>query len=179
MKICAPCENKIVVELSAEDMEALDITFDDMDYANIETRRVIWTLLDRARVELGRDIDPCARMLIEAQPEESGGCVLSFTELEEKLPHSRGGVRTVLSKDSRPVTVEFEDSDGLLGFLKCAESFCLPRGEIYRDGNKFRVIFPQSADTRRLSGVYSEFGTVCGEGVMPAEYTREHWRRVG
>ena len=69
MKIEAPEENKIVVRLTADDMTKLHITYEEMDYANIETRRVIWTLLDEARRELGRDIDPSGRMLIEALPE--------------------------------------------------------------------------------------------------------------
>ena len=53
MKIEAPEENKIVVRLTADDMTKLHITYEEMDYANIETRRVIWTLLDEARRELG------------------------------------------------------------------------------------------------------------------------------
>lgn len=61
MKIEAPEENKIVVRLTADDMTKLHITYEEMDYANIETRRVIWTLLDEARRELGRDIDPSGR----------------------------------------------------------------------------------------------------------------------
>ena len=50
-----------------------------MDYSNIETRRVVWTLLDRAGHELKRDIDPSVRMIIEAVPAGRGGCVLKFT----------------------------------------------------------------------------------------------------
>ena len=83
MKIEAPEENKIVVRLTADDMTKLHITYEEMDYANIETRRVIWTLLDEARRELGRDIDPSGRMLIEALPAREGGCVLQFTVLEQ------------------------------------------------------------------------------------------------
>lgn len=52
MKIEAPEENKIVVRLTADDMTKLHITYEEMDYANIETRRVIWTLLDEARRSL-------------------------------------------------------------------------------------------------------------------------------
>ena len=57
LKIEAPQENRIVVELTSADMTELDITYEEMDYGNIETRRVIWTILDRARAVLRRDID--------------------------------------------------------------------------------------------------------------------------
>ena len=44
MKISSDNSKNIIIELSPSDLEGLDITFDDMDYSNIETRRVIWTL---------------------------------------------------------------------------------------------------------------------------------------
>ena len=58
MQINSPAENRIVVELSAQDMIELDITYEDMDYSAIETMRVIWTLLDAAGKYLGRELDP-------------------------------------------------------------------------------------------------------------------------
>lgn len=36
LKIEAPEENKIVVRLTADDMTKLHITYEEMDYANIE-----------------------------------------------------------------------------------------------------------------------------------------------
>jgi hypothetical protein len=65
--------NKFIVMLSREDLSQLDITYDTMDYANIETRRVIWTILDRVRASTGRDIDPSGNLVIEAAPDSSGG----------------------------------------------------------------------------------------------------------
>ena len=38
--------NKFIVGLTCDEMKDLDITYEDMDYSNIETRRVIWTILD-------------------------------------------------------------------------------------------------------------------------------------
>ena len=86
MKIQAPAENRITIELSARDMDALNITYEQMDYSNIETRRVVWTLLDRAGHELKRDIDPSGRMIIEAVPAGRGGCVLKFRRQSRSPP---------------------------------------------------------------------------------------------
>lgn len=88
MKIEAPEENKIVVRLTADDMTKLHITYEEMDYANIETRRVIWTLLDEARRELGRDIDPSGRMLIEALPAREGGACFNLPSLSRSISRS-------------------------------------------------------------------------------------------
>jgi hypothetical protein len=46
LKIEAISDEKILVALSDKDMDELQITYDEMDYSNIETRRVIWTILD-------------------------------------------------------------------------------------------------------------------------------------
>ena len=49
MKITAENDRCLSVELTGDDMRKLDITYEELDYANIETRRVLWTLLDEAR----------------------------------------------------------------------------------------------------------------------------------
>ena len=57
--------NKFIVGLTLDDMIELDITYDEMDYSNIETRRVIWTILDTVRKDTGRDVDPSGNLMIE------------------------------------------------------------------------------------------------------------------
>ena len=79
MRIEAITRRKIVVELSAEDMSTLDITYEALDYASVETRRVIWVILDRVRESTGCDIDPSGQLLIDAMPRPTGGCILFFT----------------------------------------------------------------------------------------------------
>ena len=79
MRIEAITRRKIVVELSAEDMTALDITYEALDYASADTRRVIWVILDRVRESTGCDVDPSGRLLIDAMPRPAGGCILFIT----------------------------------------------------------------------------------------------------
>ena len=83
MNIESVNDEKIRVTLSREDMKSLDITYDEMDYSNIETRRVIWTVLDEARAHLGKDIDTDGRLLIEVCPLDDGGCIMYFSSAKE------------------------------------------------------------------------------------------------
>ena len=78
-------ENGIEIELTAAELQSLDITYEKLDYANIETRRVLWTVLDEALGTLGREMDLSGRMLIEAQPVGDGGCILDFTVLPDTV----------------------------------------------------------------------------------------------
>ena len=82
MRIEAHDDYRIAVELSDEDMDELEITYEDLDYSNIETRRVLWTILDEARQALGKEINLSEKMLIEAVPSGKGGCTIYFTVLQ-------------------------------------------------------------------------------------------------
>ena len=49
-------ENELKITLTSEDMAALDITFEDMNYDdNTGTKRVIWEILDKAKHQTGFD----------------------------------------------------------------------------------------------------------------------------
>ncbi len=177
MKIEAPQENKIIVELTTDDMSELDITYERMDYSNIETRRVIWTLLDRARQTLGRDIDPSGKMLIEALPKPSGGCVIYFTVLDE-------GVRTAGRRNVFQIKKEFTLSyefDSLDALTSCAEAVevsgeALPKSSLYEWDGKYRLIVSSDGWQQRLRFLLSEFCSASSSSSLNAEFTMEHWR---
>lgn len=173
MKIETPQDNKIIVELSAQDMSELDITYEEMDYSNIETRRVIWTILDRVRHALRRDIDPSSRMTIESVPTAEGGCVLFFT-VPPQLPE--GGMRQVLHirRDAAYLLCLLDTPDAL---FRCAERLrdCvrpLPESRLFLWQSQY-VLLLQSA-SRLCRMILAEYGAVCTENILPAAVLREH-----
>lgn len=162
MKIDSNSEGKITVALSNEDMNELDITYDELDYSNIETRRVIWTLLDKAGQKLGRCISTDSKLLIEVSPAKDGGCILNFTFLP--LTDTKSKKRLVMKKDAEPVLFtannesDFLDTVKLLGSLKDN----LLSVECYRHKNKFQfILYPKLTFSDSLVFVLSEFGE-CG-----------------
>ncbi len=176
MKIEAPQENKIVVELTTDDMSELDITYERMDYSNIETRRVIWTLLDRARQTLGRDIDPSGKMLIEALPKPSGGCVIYFTVLDDGL--RADGRRNIFQiKKEHVMSFDFDTVDTL---TSCAEAVSvsgevLPKSSLFECDGRYRLIVSSDCRHQWLKNLFSEYCSGCCSGALFAEFTREHW----
>ncbi len=163
--------NKFIVTLSCDDLIELDITYNAMDYSNIETRRVMWTILDRVRRDTGRDIDPSGNLLIEAAPDKSGGCVLMFT-----VPSSKTNIGTVISKSNLTQIFEFENADDLLDGLS-ATGLNEECGRIFTDGKKFRVEFfaEKTVPCRR---VIEEFGKFIGKDSLTAAATHEHWKEI-
>lgn len=173
MKINSPAEDKIIVDLTKQDMLELDITYEAMDYSTIETRRVIWTVLGEAGKFLGRELDPSRRMIIEASQKPEGGCTLCFTILDERK--KTVSQKHTLKKQSEGVVCDFENLDDL---FRAAE-------EITRSGNMsgsslfeldgiYRLILNCSTDG--LRALLSEFCKIRSCSKMLTDFTNEHWK---
>lgn len=163
--------NKFLVGLNREDLRRLDITYDTMDYSNIETRRVIWTILDSVRKNTGRDIDPSGNLLIEASPDGSGGCILMFT-----VPVSCADIGTVISKSNSVQIFEFSNSDNLLDAMSAVGTDSI-KGRIFTDGRKFRAELP-AEKAAIYRHVIEEFGIFIGNDNLTVTATHEHWKEV-
>ncbi len=163
--------NKFIVTLSCNDLNELDITYDAMDYSNIETRRVIWTILDLVRQSTGRDIDPSGNLLIEAAPSASGGCILMFT-----VPVSASNIGTVISKNNLTGIFEFETADDL---LDCLSLTGLKGADerIFTDGKKFRAELPNEK-IAIFKHTLEEYGKFIGKDRLTAAATYEHWSEI-
>ncbi len=174
MKINSPGDDKITVDLTKQDMLELDITYEDMDYSTIETRRVIWTLLDEAGKVLGKEVDPSRRMIIEAIPKSEGGCVLNFTILDSK--RKTFPQKQLLKKQCESIICEFENLELLYraaeGYRGCAES------SLYESGGKYRLILSGLCDARDIRQYFSEFSKVTNCDRLIYEHTKEHWRTL-
>lgn len=174
MNITVQAENTICIELTRNDMTELDITYEELDYSNIETRRVLWTLLDEARHELGRDIRLTAKMLIEAVPDGSGGCSIYFTVNDEK---SNAPGRKVLVKLTGAKTVCQSSNIDCIGELSNVLHGIgkISKSELYTDGEKYRLIIsPKASFVGDVNSVVSEFCDIC-DGFSAA-FTEEHWK---
>ncbi|MBQ2846652.1 MAG: adaptor protein MecA [Clostridia bacterium] len=173
MKINSPAEDKIIVDLSKNDMLELDITYEDMDYSTIETRRVIWTVLDEAGKILGRELDPSRRMIIEATPKNEGGCILSFTILDgKKKPFPQ---KHLLKKQSENIICDFENLDNLFRAAQEIKRFGSDaQSSLFESDGTYRLILNCTSEI--LKGILSEFCKVKSCGKLACDHTKEHWR---
>lgn len=163
--------NKFIVGLTKTDMEQLDITYEAMDYSNIETRRVIWTILDRVRQHTGKDVDPSGNLVIEAAPDSTGGCFLMFT-----VPASQKHIGAVISKSNSTCVFEFENADNLLDML-AASHLEKENKRCFTDGKKYRLELPteKAVYCRRI---IEEYGKFIGKDCVTAAATHEHWKEL-
>lgn len=164
MKIEANGEEKISVTLTKTDMCDLDITYDDMDYGNIETRRVIWTILDEAKKILGKPIHIDSRMLIQVSPAEDGGCLLQFTKLHEEIDNHKR--RLIMKKEAEPLLFCPFDVDSFIDsidVLKSSPSLYKSFENYNCDEKYYMVIFPVPCCSEKLSFALCEYGEVSSD----------------
>ena len=90
-------ENKIKISLSHSDMERLDISYSELDYSNMDTRRIIWTLLCEAKNSLELELDLFSKMMVEVLPSSSDGCTILFTVLDS--PSQTAAVKNTHQKE--------------------------------------------------------------------------------
>ncbi|MBQ8228733.1 MAG: adaptor protein MecA [Clostridia bacterium] len=178
MYIHSSGKNKFVVELTQKDMQELDITYEEMDYSKIETRRVIWTILQKVRDDLGKDVDPSGNLLIEAAADSRGGCVLSFT-VTEKRRNSELRQPLKLTKTAESVIYEFKNYDDLLDMITAMKSSGLKyKSRLFKNGERLRLVcctIP-SADEKKI---IEEYSVPVGKDAFTLNYTLEHWQSAG
>jgi len=174
MKINSTADDKITVDLTKQDMLELDITYEDMDYSTIETRRVIWTLLDEAGKVLGKELDPTRRMIIEAIPKNEGGCILNFTILDSRKKYSVQ--KQFLKKQSDCFICEFENAETLFDAANSCKADM--QSSLYEKNGKYRLIISGFPDSRDIKLYFSEFSNITNADKLICEHTREHWKNI-
>lgn len=80
-------ESKLKVTLTPEDMKALQLSCDDIDYDSTGTRRAFWSILDEAKQKTGFDAAH-SRVFIQIYPSKDGGCELYVTKLSPETGSS-------------------------------------------------------------------------------------------
>ncbi|MBQ4103359.1 MAG: adaptor protein MecA [Clostridia bacterium] len=161
MKIEAISDEKILVALSDKDMDELGITYDEMDYSNIETRRVIWTILDEAKHSLGKPLDTEGKILIEVTPSDDGGCIMCFTAMPGADYKSRK--KLVMKKEIEPLLFKALNEDSFLDTLKILDT----KNDLYKSfhiylyrKNIYFVIYPEISKADKIAYILSDFGDV-------------------
>lgn len=172
MKINSPAEDKIIVDLTKQDMLELDITYEAMDYSTIETRRVIWTVLGEAGKYLGRELDPSRRMIIEASPKYEGGCTLTFTILDGRKKAT--AQKHTLRKTDDYIICDFENLDDLFRAAEeIGRSDSAVQSSLFELDGTYRLILGCLSDS--ANGMLSEFCKIRSCNRLLTDFTNEHW----
>ncbi|MCH5191747.1 MAG: hypothetical protein J1F23_06235 [Oscillospiraceae bacterium] len=166
-------KNCLIVELSAEEMEQYDITYDTLDEKNVHTKSFIKKILSHACVLRESTLSNCRKITVEALPVGDGGCFFILTFAAS--PKGRYRVKC----HGENVTLEAKSMDDLLDFVSAAKKKrstpC--ECEIYRCDGKYFLTVPDCP--KQISVMMREFGIILPEAYERFSVFREHGRFMG
>lgn len=186
MTIELTSNDTLKIVLNRHDMRRLNITFDQLDYENQETRSILKELLSDAGRLTGFS-SKCAQMLIEAFPGPDGGCLLYFTKLpaSRQTLSSHSGLKIKKEPAASPAPQHIFEfsccSDMLAGtdFLERQKLYKSPvHSSLYVRGDAYRLVLGWEVSREEAESCLCEFGKYVGQGPHAAAVTAEHWRLI-
>lgn len=135
-------ESKLKVMLEESDLEGLELSSEELDYANPEAKKLFGDILGYAREELGFDTSGY-RVLLQLYPSRDGGCEIFITRLgrleESEAPKGQeNSVRKEAQRSKRRAkrrkAFRFERLEDLVSACKrLAENGSSPQSEAFTD----------------------------------------------
>ena len=176
MNIIMRNDYRAEVVLSEEELCEFDISYDELDYGNIETRRVLWTLLDYINLNCGAAINPAGKLLIEVRREAGGKCRICFTSLP---PRAQDGasVKQLVKTEDTPLIFECGGVDAAVAAAGgCGFS---GKSSLYEREGRYRIIFfADGEEKKKIRNRLTEFGEVLPDSRITAAVCLESWRGI-
>lgn len=185
MKSMIISKNRLKINLSAEDLQDLELSYELLDYKDLRIRDIIKELIELACERTGFDADN-GRVMIEATPSRGGGCNLYVT----KLPYSRNFRKEGASIKNEetvqePYLFQFENLDNLMDVAARIQKFkeiFLPHTAIYLYKENWFFSFTPTNDRSNLLdhllGFLSEYATELSGGFAQERLLNEHGKMI-
>ncbi len=166
----------VKIILTQRDMDGFDITYDEMDYKDPNTKRVILELLHRIRQETDIELSE-GKLFVEAFPCLNGGCVLYLcTVPQESKPQSRTAPKS--TGFNTPLVFEFDDLDLLTAacrHLFLQYNHIILKSALYLYEGRYRLlVYSYFKLDNRIIALVSEYGRCIGKGSVSASVVKEH-----
>lgn len=179
MELILISEKKLKVMLTAADMELYELTCDNLDYDNTETRRAFWNILDEAKRRTGFDAAR-DRVFVQVYPSKSGGCEMYVTKLRQdtrSATEQNAAVRLSPEPPEEDAVFAFKVLPDLLTVCgKLSERGCTPDSSVYLDenGERYFLVFGRDVGAGREPPYtfITEYGVKLDSGLI--NYIREH-----
>lgn len=158
-------QHRVRVILSPRDLSDLKITYDSMNYKDLNTRRAINAIISEIKQELGINLKG-RRLSIEAFKTPGGGCILYIT-----YHQSRSEIIPPLIAKS----LKLEDICRLCKRLFDRFSHMILRSELYGgEAFYYLVLYIIPYPDEQLISVVSEYTVICGTGEVRRAVIKEH-----
>ncbi|MBR3766927.1 MAG: adaptor protein MecA [Clostridia bacterium] len=176
MNITVRNEYRVEAELTADELKIYGITYEQFDYKNIETRRVLWSLLDEIRRLYGISLSLSGKLLIEVIKESEEKYRICFSSLP---PHGNDlkSVKQLIKSENTPVVAEFCCFEDVLSAALNTE--CYDSCSLFEKNGKYRLIFyVPSKEKTELLGKICEFAELPENPSLEKARCEEMWKCI-
>lgn len=176
MNITVRNEYRVEVLLSAEEMKIYGITYEEMDYSNTETRRVLWSLANDIKKLSGVTITLSGKLLIEVMKENPDSIRICFTMLSEKEDDPIS-IKQLVKCESLPVIAEFNNIEDVISAAEAVEANA--ESMLFESNGKYRLmLYAGTSEKGKLAAVTAEFGKVLENSRTEEARCREMWNCI-
>lgn len=173
----------VKVTLTKFDMEVFGVTYENMDYKQVHTKRLFNNIQNKIKQELNMNFFD-KKLLIEAFPFEKNGCILYISSGESKntinnfINNNIASFKNNKSTFNTPLIFDFENIENLISLCKIlygAYSHIILKSSLYYMHEKYKLlIYTYFKLDNKISMISEEFGTFCGKGPCPESLIQEH-----
>ena len=176
MRIVPVNEYRVEVTLTEEELDGFDITYEQLDYADPDTRRVLWTLLCEIRRRGGVDLDLSGKLLIEVTREADGSCRVCFTSLPPKEGQN-ASVKQLVKTETPPVALECAGlDDAIRAAVACRTD---APSSLFRKNGRYRLLIRAGSGERAAVTLrVCDFGELAPRPALLAAECGEFWQCV-
>lgn len=160
-------DKRLLIALSSEDMDLLNITFKQLNLKNDHSKEIIKDLLVSAENEIGFSTDT-NKFLIEAIP-ASNGCFILITLLYNNQNKSRKIYK--IKSNIKPFVFLFKDCESLMQAIERIYSnhFVFNNSCIVEFKNSYYIVlYLTGSISSRLHAIISEYGEFVGKNNVIA-----------
>lgn len=169
-------DKTVKIVLTKPDMEAFSLTYDDMDYQNANTKRVILKLIDEVKKQSALDLSS-GKLFIEAFPYADGGCILYVNILEA----AASPIKRKTSFDT-PLIFRFDRLDDLVSLsarLNDRYGHIILKNSLYLQEKQYILfLYTYFKMDRQILHLLNEYGSYLGKGAIAASLVREHSKEL-
>ena len=154
MKIRRTSDSSISFELCKQDLSALKISREEIDFCDDSARELLHSILKRLYPQSVCDLDKSTKIIVDSFKNQSDEVALKLTLLKD-----RGEGKKSIRVKSCALIFEFSNIDSLLdAAFSCNGKILLKKSSLYEKNNIFRLVLYPDADTRSCL-ILNEFCT--------------------
>ena len=169
-------EYRAEIILSSTELESYGITYEEIDYGNIETRRLLWTLKGEVQKRFGYTLPLSGKLLIEVIKEQESSIRICFSSLNGKT-RDEHSVKQLVKSLSGPVIAEFTEFEDMLFAVSLLDGNT--ESSLFEKNGKYRILFfPPEKEKEELIFCLCEFSEISENSPLKEAMCREMWNMI-